>query len=565
MEKRWNIKQPNLCLQKKISQALDVSCVLAQLLINRGVKSVGEAEDFLDCDLNSLHDPFLLKGMKKAVQRIKKAIALREKIMIWGDYDIDGITSVALLLSVLKQMGAQLLHYLPNRLQEGYGLNKNGAQLAKRKRVSLLITVDCGISAPGEVSYLKKMGIDTIVCDHHQPKEAGLPNALTIIDPWQKDCSYPYKHLAGVGLAAKLASALMGSQKDILDKHLDLIALGTVGDVVPLTGENRILVKHGLSNFEHTEKLGLQALIKASGLANQEINARHIGYILGPRINASGRLGSPEDSLRLLLAQTELEAYAMAQKLNQGNRLRQKIETQTLQEAIAQVESRINFKEHNVIVLGAAHWHQGVVGIVASRLVERYFRPTIMMSFKDRFGRGSGRSIGNFHLLEALTRCKDLLEEYGGHKRACGLKLRREKVDKFFQAFNRVAKEMLLPEDLIPTIEVDLEMPLSNFNRDLIDQLDVLSPFGTDNPQALFCSSNLKVKSQSSTVAGRHIKFWVTDDNLTCEVIGYNKAGSFPKLNGGESVALVYSPTINNWQGNSSIQLKAEDLKIRNS
>lgn len=562
MEKRWHIKQPNLCLQKKISQALGLSGVLAQLLINRGVKSVKEARDFLDCDLNSLYDPFLLKGMKKAVERIKKAKALRERIMVWGDYDIDGITSVALLLSVLNQMGAEVLHYLPNRLLEGYGLNKKGAQLAKKKKVKLLITVDCGICAHKEISYLKKMGIDTIVCDHHQPKEAKLPDALAIIDPWQKDCSYPYKHLAGVGLAAKLASALLGSQKEILDKHLDLIALGTVGDIVPLTGENRTLVKHGLNNFEHTEKLGLQALMEASGLANQEINARHLGYILGPRINASGRLGSPEDSLRLLLAQTELEAYALAQKLNQGNRLRQKIEAQTLQEAIAQVESRINFKEHNVIVLGAAHWHQGVVGIVASRLVERYFRPTIMMSFNDKFSQGSGRSIGNFHLLEALTRCKDLLEEYGGHRRACGLKLRREKVDKFFQTFNRVAKEMLLPEDLIPTIEVDLEMPLSNLNRDLVDELNQLSPFGADNPQALFCSSNLKIKSQSSTVAGSHIKFWVTDGNLTCEVIGYNKAENFPQLNGGESVALVYSPTINNWQGNSSIQLKAEDLKI---
>ncbi|MFC1632286.1 single-stranded-DNA-specific exonuclease RecJ [Candidatus Omnitrophota bacterium] len=565
MEKIWKIKPADLHLRKKISQGVGLSEAMAQILINRGVTNSSQARRFLDCDLSHLHDPFLLKGVSSAVDRIKKAIAKHEKIMVWGDYDIDGITSVALLTLVLKKLGARVTHYLPNRLEEGYGLNKKGAGVAKKQGVTLLITVDCGVSAIETIKHLKKLSIETIVCDHHRPKESGLPCAQTIIDPWQPGCKYPFKHLAGVGVAFKLAAALGGDQKVILDEHLDIITLGTVGDIVPLVGENRVLVKHGLVSLARTKKLGLRALMEVSGLADKEISARHIGYILGPRINASGRLGSPEDSLKLLLVQTELEAYALAQTLNRGNRLRQKIEAQTLQEAIEQVESKINFKEHQAIVLGAANWHQGVIGIVASRIVERYFRPTIMMSFKDGFGQGSGRSIGNFHLLQALTQCQDLLEEYGGHKKACGVKVKRTKLERFSRAFNRVAKEMLLPEDLIPGLDLDLEMPLSDLTEQFIKELQRLEPFGSDNPQPLICSSKLEVKSAAIKLARNHLKFWVSDGLLTCVAMGYNKAGVFPRFAAGQLVALAYSPSINNWQGNSSIQLKVEDLKIINA
>lgn len=564
MEKIWKVKPANLKLQKEFSRALDISPLCAQILINRGMASIKEARVFLDSDLTDLHDPFLLEGMKKAVARIKKAIGRGEKIMVWGDYDIDGITGTCLLVSVLKKMGADVSYYLPNRLEEGYGLNKEGAKAARKKGVGLLITVDCGMSADAEISYLKNLGIDAIITDHHQPRTDFLPKAFSIINPLQKGCSYPYKYLAGVGVAAKLASALR-TERDILDEHLDLITLGTIGDIVPLTGENRVLVKQGLINLRKTTNLGLLALMEIAGIGNREINARDIGYILGPRINASGRLGNPEDSLRLLLAQTELEACTLAQKLNKDNRARQRIESLTLQEAIEQVETQINFKEHNIIVLAAPHWHLGVIGIVASRLVERYLRPTIMMSIKDGFGRGSGRSIGNFHLLEAVTRCKDLLHEYGGHSRACGIKLREDNFAKFMETINRVAEEMLMPEDLIPTLEIDLQTPLANLDRHLIEQLSVLSPFGTDNPQPIFVSYGLELKSNTSIVARNHLKFWVTDEQLTCEAIGYNKAGAFPRLLKGQRIDLVYSPSINNWQGNSSIQLKIEDLRINSA
>jgi len=562
MQKNWKIKKPNLTLQRKISQALEISSLCAQILINRGVSDSKEASQFLDSDLKDLHNPFLFKGMRKAVRRIKKAISDGEKIMVWGDYDIDGITSVALLLFVLRSMDADAIHYIPNRLEEGYGLNKKGADQAKKKKVKLLITVDCGVSAYQEIEHLNKLGIDTIVTDHHQPKDSSLPKSLCIINPLQKDCSYPYKYLAGVGVAFKLACALLGKEQEVLDKYLDLVVLGTVGDVVPLTGENRTLVKSGLAVFAQTKNLGLKALMDASGLKDRQISARHIGYILGPRINASGRLGSPEDSLKLLMSKTELEAHHLAEKLGKGNRTRQRIESQTLQEAIEQVEKDINFKDHNIIVLGAENWHQGVIGIVASRLVDRYLRPAIIMSLEDDFGRGSGRSIGNFHLLKALIECKDLLEEYGGHQRACGIRIKKKKFAKFIQAINHVAKKMLTPEDLIPTVDIDAKVRLCDLNERLIEELESLAPFGTENPSPIICSSDLTIKTRPMVVARKHIKFWVTGGGLTCEAIGYNKAEVFGELKVNQLISLAYAPSINNWQGNFSIQLKIEDLKI---
>lgn len=561
MQKNWKIKPVKLKLQKSLSQSLNISYILAQILINRGVTTAEQAKSFLGCELSSLHSPFLLKGIKSAVARIKKAISQDEKIMVWGDYDIDGITSVCLLSSVLKKMGADVSYYLPNRLEEGYGLNEQGAQQAKDQGVKVLITVDCGVTAHKEIDLLNDMGIDVIVTDHHQPRGDNLPSAFAIINPLQKDCKYPYKYLAGVGIAAKLASALVGSQDEILNQHLDLIALGTVGDIVSLTGENRILVKHGLVSLEESKKLGLRALINVVKLSNRTINAGHVGFILGPRINASGRLGSPEDSLKLFLAETELEAYSLAQKLNKSNRKRQKIEADTLREAIEEVESQINFKEHNIIVLARANWHQGVIGIVASRLVDKYLRPAIVLSTEDGFSRGSGRSIGNFHLLDAVKECKDLLEEYGGHRKACGIRLKQENFDHFFKKINTVVKERLLPEDLASTVEIDVDVALSDLDMSLVEQLDALSPFGADNSQPVLCSSKLKIKTRPTVVANKHIKFWVTDGKLTCEAIGFNQAKAFSELSVGDTITLAYVPSINTWQGNHSIQLKIEDLQ----
>ncbi|MFH1245425.1 MAG: DHH family phosphoesterase, partial [Candidatus Omnitrophota bacterium] len=331
--KKWKLKQPNLGLQKEIAQSLEISFVLAQILINRGISSAREAKDFLYCERNALHDAFLLKGMEKSVNRIEKAISLGQKIMVWGDYDIDGITSCALLTSVLRKKQAQrVFHYLPNRLEEGYGLNDTGVAWAKKNGIDLLITVDCGISAAEYISDLKKTGIDTIVTDHHHPTDSSFPeSAWAVINPLQKDCAYPYKYLAGVGIAAKLAEALTADSDYVLTEYLDIITLGTVGDVVPLTGENRILVKRGLETFSATRNLGLKALMEVAGLDKKQISARDIGYVLGPRINASGRLGAPDDSYHLLLADSEETAYTLAKKLDSKNRQRQQIESRTLQ------------------------------------------------------------------------------------------------------------------------------------------------------------------------------------------------------------------------------------------
>lgn len=575
MQKNWHIPEPNIELQNKLREDLGISPITAQLLINRGISDSTEGRNFLTSTLEELYNPYLLKDMEKAIKRINRAIKQGEKIMVWGDYDVDGISAVALLVLGLTHLGANVTHYLPNRLREGYGLNKTGARQAKKEGVILLICVDCGISAYEEIDYLNELDIDVIIVDHHRPRSA-LPQAFAIINPLQKDCSYPYKFLSGVGLAFKLIHALNFYQEDSarrknislhnlperLRTFLDLVTLGTVCDVVPMTGENRSLVKYGLKRLSPPKRGGLSALVEAAGLGNREINTTHVGYILGPRMNAGGRLGSPLDSLRLLLTSSPEEAVRLSNTLNENNRKRQKLEEDALSEALDKIEREINFKYHRVIVLASSAFHPGVIGIVASRLTERFNRPTIIVALEEDLGKGSGRSIRNFHLFDALSRCEEYLQEYGGHSFACGITLRKQDVPKFQEALNRVASEILKPEDLIPTLEIDCEIPLNYLSEGFIVEMERLSPYGSANPRPLFCSRNLKLKSEPAVFGKNHLKMWVTDGRVTCEAIGFRKRELYPLLSRGESFDLAYYPSVNNWQGMSSIQLEIEDLQI---
>lgn len=580
MQKNWSIPTPNIEIQNRLKKELGISAITAQLLINRGVLDSAEGRRFLSSTGGEdIHSPYLLKDMEKAVERISKAIDRGEKIMVWGDYDVDGISAVALLTLGLTHLGASVTYYLPNRLCEGYGLNKTGARQAKEKGITLLITVDCGISAIDEVNHLNELGIDVIVTDHHQPRKI-LSKAFAIINPLQEGCNYPYKFLAGVGLAFKLLHALIlhkeggrscaknisiESLPEQLQEFLDLVTLGTICDVVPITGENRSLVKYGLRSIsppKGPKRKGIFALIEAAGLDNKEINASHIGYILGPRINAGGRLGSPLDSLKLLLTSSRQEAARLSCTLNENNRKRQKIGSAALSEALERVEKEINFKYHRVIVLASSAWHLGVVGIVASRIADKFHRPTIIVALEEDLGKGSGRSIKNFHLFDALTRCADYLEEYGGHSSACGITLRKRDIPKFSQALNEVANEILKPEDLIPTLEIDCEIPVSSLNEGLIAEIEKLSPYGFANSRPLLCSRNLKLKSEPVVFGKNHLKMWVTDGKANCEVIGFRKGELYSLVSTGENFDIAYRPSINNWQGMSSIQLEIEDLRI---
>jgi len=559
MQKIWKIKPSNNIDQKKLARELGVSPILAQILINRGINNSADAQKYLNCDLNDLHDPFLLKDMSLAVKRIKKAIKLKEQIVIYGDYDVDGVTSCSVLFNTLKQLNAEVSCYIPHRVDEGYGLNTQACAKIKQQGAALIITVDCGINAFEQVDYLNSVKLDVIITDHHQPAD-DVPRALAVINSLQKDCNYPYKNLAGVGIAYKLACALIGPEQDI-SVHLDLVALGTICDVALLTGENRIFVKHGLERLSQTKKIGLQALKQVAGIANRKIEAYHVGFILGPRINATGRMGSAAKALELLLSEDYAQALILAQALDAENKLRKKEEAKTLRQALAMVDREVNFKTDKAVVLHNDDWHPGVIGIVASRITERFYRPTILISTKGEIGKGSGRSIRNFHLFDTIAKCEHLLEGFGGHKKAAGLSILKDNLPEFKKLFNEIAFNCLNPEDMMPVINIDMQIPVSDLSEELINEIEKCAPFGMGNTRPLFSSVDLNLKGASRALRANSFKMWITDGKITCEALASNFSDiDINHINNGFSI--VYSPAINDWQGINTLQLKLKDMKL---
>jgi len=563
--KRWNIRQADPLRQKGLKDTLAISPIIAQLLINRGLEDVDQARTFLRGNISELYNPFLMEGMHEAVLRIKKAIEKREKVLIHGDYDVDGITAVSILIFTLRNFGIEPDYYIPDRLTEGYGLSTGGVEKAVSIGADLVITVDCGVSSYTEVETLNGHNIDVIITDHHAIPKA-LPPAYSVINPLRKDCAYPDKNLSGVSVAFKLCEALCSEldSKEVW-RHLDLVSLGTVSDVVPLLGENRILVKEGLKLLKNGgSNKGIKALIEASGLKNPDPGSFEIGFILGPRINAAGRLGAADTALRLLLTDDYEEAKVLAKRLDKANRERQRIEGFTLKEAVSKIERDINFKDHKVIVLHGEDWHPGVIGIVASRISDRFYRPCVLISTKDGMGRGSGRSIEGFHLFEALMGCEDVLKEYGGHRYACGLTILEKNLELFKKTVNGIADSVLTPEDLIPRIDIDMEIALAELDYGIIEDIAGLEPFGERNPRPIFCSRNLRLTREARILKGGHIKLWVTDGRKNFEAIGFGLAKDSDIeaiLKGSSKFDLLYTVSINTWQGLNSIQLKIRDLK----
>ncbi len=560
MKKIWNIKPANPAVQSAFSQELNISRITAQLLSNRGIDSAKEAGEFMACSLSSCHDPFLMKGMDEAVERIKSAIKSKEKILVYGDYDVDGMTGVTLLYTALKNLGAIAQTYIPNRLEEGYGLNVGAIKKAERDGVSLIVTVDCGIGSFAEIEHAKAYKIDVIVTDHHEIVGSRLPEAYAIINPLQEGCAYPFKHLAGVGVAYKLAKALYEGTPFLAEDFLDLVSLGTIADIVPLKGENRILAKHGLGEINRRTRIGLEALTEASGLSGKEISSGHIGFILGPRINATGRTGSPQKALELLMASDKTEALKLAKMLNAENRNRQKIEAGILEEALSKVEREVNFKHHKVIVLGSENWHPGVIGIVASRIADRFYRPTILVSLGGKHGKGSGRSIDKFNLFDAILKCKDLLIGFGGHEGACGITIEKEKLGEFREMINSLKYEDAAEEIFSPQLNIDMDIPLNNLTESVISEIESLAPFGEENPRPVFSSRNLLVKEGTRPIGKNGFKMWVTDNSTTCEAVSFGRIQlEVPRA--GSGVNLAYIPSINDWQGLQSIQLELKDIQ----
>lgn len=548
-------------LKVSLSRELNISKILAQILINRGINNTEEAQRFLKADLTHLLDPYSFPDMRYAVSLIRKSAKDKEKIVIFGDYDVDGLTALTLLKSTLSKIGLEAIHYIPHRIKEGYGLNKNSVQFAKQKGAKLLITVDCGTNSYEPVKELRRHNIDVIITDHHEPAhKQAYPPASAIINPKLKDSGYKYRDLSGVGVAYKLCQAI---RDEVLAEDLDLVSLGTIADVVPLTGENRVIVKAGLLRLSETQRPGLKALMEISRIRGRRITSEFVSYILGPRINASGRMDTAETALDLLMSEEDDQARKLARIVEAHNRQRQKIENQILEEAQDLIDREINFKEHRIIVIAKENWHQGVLGIVASKLADRFYRPTIIISLTEDLCKGSGRSIKNFHLFHALTECKEFLKAFGGHSHAAGLIITRDNIEAFKNKINHLAKDILRLEDLLPSLDIDMELNLSDVNEEVISGFAALEPFGTGNPEPLFYTRNLRLKGEPQVLSRDTLKFWVTDGYLTLQAIGFGMGGFKDSLVNAEYFDLVYNCQVDDWEGKRTILLEAKDIFFR--
>ena len=551
----------NTRLQDSLSKELNIPPILAQVIINRGITCAEEAKTFFDTGCEGLLDPYLFSDMRKAVEIIKGAAERKKKVMIFGDYDVDGLTALALLKGTLLKTGLEVFHYIPHRVKEGYGMNGNIVRIAREKGIGLLITVDCGTNSDEVIRELRRHNIEVIITDHHEPVNShAAEDASAVINPKIGGCGYKYRDLAGAGVAYKLCQAITGGK---LLEELDLVTLGTIADVVPLTGENRVIVREGLKRIADTKRPGIKALMETSRIKGKKITSGFISFILGPRINASGRMDTAETALNLLMSRDEESALEFARAIETLNRQRQKIEEGIMEEARDLIAREINFKEHKIIVIAKEGWHQGVLGIVASKLADKFYRPTIVISKNGKLCKGSGRSIKNFHLFEALLECKDCLREFGGHSHAVGLIITDNNIEEFRAKINRLAKEKMTLEDLLPSLDVDMELTLSQINEDIVEKFEGLEPFGTANPEPLFYTRNLKARGEPQVLARETLKFWVTDGNVTVEAIGFGMAGFKESLLNAESFELVYTPRIDNWSGEGRLILESKDIFFR--
>ncbi len=555
---RWSIAPP---LSSQAAENLAAyPRVLQQILFNRGYAADAEARAYLKAEAPFDTSPFQMKGMRIAVERIRAAIERGEQIAIYGDYDVDGVTAAALLVQALKTLGAQAQVYIPNRFDEGYGLNNEALESLAAQGVKLVISVDCGIRSPEEARRARALGLDLIITDHHEP--AGeLPDALAVINPKQEGDPYPEKYLAGVGIAYKIVEALIGELQPSnlqLEEYLDLVALGTVADLAPLTGENRVLVRRGLRQMAQTRRQGLFSLANVAGVSLPSVNAAHIGFMLGPRLNAAGRLESALDAYNLLTTEDVFVAGQLAQKLDVQNRERQLL-TRKIQ---AEAETIALGEEADAPLLFAVHpqFNSGVVGLAAARLVEIYYRPAIVGQQGEEMTRCSCRSIPEFHITAALDRCADLLVRHGGHAAAAGLTVRNENLEALKARLKEIAREQFAGLDLRPTLFADMELPLAELRPELLKHLSYLQPTGYGNPEAVFVTRNLQVKYARSVGAdGSHLKLTLTDGRLTYDAIGFRLGHLAKELP--PRVDVLYNFESNEYNGRSSLQLNLKDVK----
>jgi single-stranded-DNA-specific exonuclease len=565
----WRLSEGDRDIQDMLAKELQIHSIVSRILTSRRILTPDDANRYLYPSLNNLHNPLLMKDMQKGVQRLIRAINDREKVVIYGDYDADGVTSVALLVKFLLDINHTVTYHIPDRIKEGYGLNAPAIDRMKADGATLLITVDCGISDHEQISYARSCGIDTIVLDHHEVPQ-NLPDAVAIINQNRKDCNFPFKHLAAVGIVFNFLIALRGRlRKDgfwgnkeypNLRDYLDLVALGTIGDICPLVDENRIFAKIGLDLITECKRVGLRALKEVCGVENQVIDSGKASFCLIPRINAAGRVASANDAVRLLLTEDIEEARLIAQGLDVCNRKRQAMERNILNEILEEIERTIDPEKVRSLVFASEKWHPGVIGIVASKLVDRYYRPTILISLKDGVGKGSGRSVADFNIYEGLKECDSLLLSYGGHRYAAGISIREENIKEFSGMLEEVISKEIDAADFISQTNIDAICNLSEVTHELVSQIGRLAPFGSGNPEPVLCVRNINVTSQS-VVGNNHLWMRLTGDGMSYNSIWFNK-GHLINFLSGPAIDIAFTPHINSWNGVSDIQLKMKDMSV---
>ena len=561
-DRLYKIHQYDDKLINKISQELNIPKLIAKLLVNRGFANSSQCREFLDTDLNNMYDPFMLKDINKGAERILEAINEKEKICIYGDYDVDGITSTSILLIFLKGIGGDCFYYIPNRLEEGYGISKRAVDYISSQKASLIITVDCGITNIEEVEHLKQKNMDIIITDHHQCGDI-IPKCSAVINPNRSDDGYPFKKLAGVGVTFKLIQALSSVLNIPVDyeKILPLVAFGTVADIVSLTGENRIIVKNGLNMIKNTTNIGIKALIEVSGLKGRDIDSYHIGFVMGPRLNAAGRLGTARKGVELFLSEDYDSALSIAKELSEENSKRQSIENDILKEAEKLIAEEINLDSEKVIVLQSDKWHSGVIGIVASKLLEKYYRPVILFAVEGDTARGSARSIPAFNIYEGLKSCEGLLQKYGGHKMAAGISINKNNILKFRKEINKIADKVLSKEDLIKEIDIDCAISSQDIELETIEEIKKLEPFGIDNPTPQFILKNGKIENLRTVGKyGKHIKMSITKDGKKVNCIGFDLGEYANILNPKDEINIVGFLGINEYMNILSPQIFIKDI-----
>jgi single-stranded-DNA-specific exonuclease len=566
--RHWKIKDVSDELSvQRLTDSLNISPILARLLVLRDIKTFNQAKQFFRPSLDSIHDPFLMDQMESATTRVITALTENQKICIYGDYDVDGTCATALLYMFLKELDANVEFYIPRRLEEGYGISTTAIDIVKEKGTQLMIAVDCGITAISETDYANKLGIDVIICDHHQPKEE-IPKAFAVLDPLKPGCSYPFKYLSGAGVAFKLAQGLCEriGKRGLPLKYLDLVALAGAADIVPLIDENRILVNEGLNQVNLNPRPGIEALIEMGRLQTGQLTSGQIVFTIAPRINAVGRLGDAERAVNLLIATNKKDALKLAEVLETENYERRKIDVDTFEAAKELVDSQIDLDEELAIVLHSEHWHPGVIGIVASRLVEKYYRPSVLLTTIDGIAKGSARSISGFNIYEALQKCNDLLLHFGGHQAAAGLALNVDKIDEFRIRFNEVLKSSITSEDLSEEISIDSKIRFSEITPKFLRILEQFSPFGPGNLRPVFLSESVHIANVPRIVGNNHLvaNFKQSGTDKVFDAIGFNMGDHYDMIKQNNcELDIIFSVDKTIRDSRIFPQLKLKDIKAK--